>query len=101
MTKVFIPNKGGHDYSDAERFGELVFLTEGTVRKEAVNEHYRRMIEMGIGNSEPGDYLVVCSLSVLTAIAASILSRMHGKVNFLLFDGRRYVQRTVAVDNLL
>ena len=28
--KVYIVNKGVHDYSDAKRFGELVFLTEGS-----------------------------------------------------------------------
>lgn len=31
MAKVFVANYAGHDLSDAERFGELIYVTEGNV----------------------------------------------------------------------
>mgnify|MGYP003634383805 CR=1 FL=1 len=31
MNKVFIVNKSGHDFQDANRFGELIFLSKGKI----------------------------------------------------------------------
>ena len=98
--KVYIPNKAGHDFSDAERFGDLVYLTQGIVKRYSTNHIYRQLIE-GMEGAMPQDYLLVSSLSIINAIAASILARQFGKVNYLLFSGGSYMERTVDVDALL
>ena len=98
--RAYVPNKAGHDFSDAERFGDLVFLTQGIVKRYSTNHIYRQLIE-GMSEAEPQDYLLVCSLSIINAIAASILARQFGKVNYLLFSGGSYMERTVDVDALL
>jgi hypothetical protein len=97
---VYIPNKAGHDFSDAERFGELVFLTQGIVKRYSTNHIYRQLIE-GMSGALSQDYLLISSLSIINAIAASILARQFGKVNYLLFSGGSYMERTVDVDALL
>ncbi|KKK49597.1 hypothetical protein LCGC14_3133450, partial [marine sediment metagenome] len=39
--KVYIINKGGHDYSDATRFGRLIYLSEGIMNRYSVGRMYR------------------------------------------------------------
>ena len=97
---VYIPNRAGHDFSDAERFGTLKFLTSGIVKRYSTNHIYRTLVE-GMEDAQPQDYLLVCSLSIINAIAASILARRFGKVNYLLFSGGSDIERTVDVDALL
>tara|TARA_Y100000310_G_scaffold327344_1_gene393554 strand:+ start:2008 stop:2334 length:327 start_codon:yes stop_codon:yes gene_type:complete len=97
---VFIPNKGAHDFTDAERYGEIRFLTEGTVRRYAVNNLYR-MIAEGMKDAQEQDYILISSLTILNTIVTAILARKFGKVNFLLFRDGEYIDRTINVDSLL
>ena len=97
---VFIPNKSSHDFSDAHRFGDLVFLTVGTVKRYNTNSLYREMID-GLAGAEPQDYLLVSSLSILNLLAAAILSRKFGRLNLLLYCNGVYVERIVEIDALL
>ena len=94
MPKVFITNKSPHNFEDAERFGDLVFLTSGEIDKYKVNVIYRTLAEQ-LEHSQPEDYLVVSSLSIMQNIASSILAVQHGVVNYLLFSRGKYIERQV------
>ena len=86
--RVYIPNRSFHDFSEAARYGELVYLTEGLVRPgTSVNQLYRLLDERMAG-SEPEDMLLVCSLSILNAVASSLLTHKHGAVNYLIYRQR-------------
>lgn len=100
MHTVFITNKSPHDFSDAERYGRLCFLTTGFVRQYSTDDIQRmvlqgRVTDTGLVDSVPGDYLLISSLNILTAISSSILASKHGLVNYLLFKRGRYTDRTV------
>ena len=97
---VFIPNKGSHDFSDAEKHGKLVFLTYGTIKRYSTNTIYRTLID-GMKNAISDDLLLVSSLAILNAIASAILARKFGRVNYLLFCDGRYLKRVVDIDSLL
>jgi len=98
MPTVYIVNKGGHDYSPAEEFGDLVFLTEGVLEPMAVSQMYREIKEK-LKNSQPEDYILLTSLTVTCTVAAAIFAVKHNRVNFLLFSkGNRYVERTLVLD---
>lgn len=98
--RVFIPNKGAHDYTAAEQFGDLVFITEGTINKFAIDTYYRTAIDF-MKDAEPQDFLLVTSLNSACSICAAILSRRFGIVHFLMFRRNKYIERTIHVDNLL
>ena len=104
--KVFIVNKGGHNHEDAERFGDLVFLSEGNINRYAVNSIYRRFATI-LKDSSPEDYLLITGLSVMSSIACAIFSRLHGRLNLLLYKTTRgkkegyYIERTVIIDELI
>ena len=97
---VWIPNKAGHNFSDAERFGELVYLTEGTVNRYSANSMYRTFSEQ-MDEASPKDYLLVSSLSILNCVASSILSYKFGLVNYLLFKNGIYLERSVNYSSLI
>ena len=107
MKKVFVINRGCHDLSDAERFGELVFLSEGSINRYAVSNMYREFVQH-LKESTKEDFLLITGLSVMSSLACAIFARMHGRINLLLYKASRmseveghYVERTVMIDELL
>lgn len=100
-NKVYVVNRGGHDYSDAERFGELVFLSEGTMHRHAIGTMYREFSQI-LDNSSPDDYILASGLTQMTAVATAIFAYKHGRVNFLLYDKNgTYVDRDLVLGNLV
>ena len=98
MPKVFIVSDGGHDYSDAERFGELVYCTEGVIRKDDIAQMYREISTAFADNSiQPGDYLLISSLTSLCAVAAAIIGFQFGEIHFLLYKDGQYVSRDLIL----
>lgn len=98
MAKVFIVNDTGHDYSDAERFGELVVLSEGTVNKYSLTS-MRRLLGPALADSDPEDYILHSGPSVMSSVASAIFAAKHGRLNLLLYHAERkgrYVARTVV-----
>ena len=91
MTKVFIVNKAPHDFRPAEQFGELVFLSEGPMNKYHTNNIFRQFLDRMKDSSE-SDYIVLCSLSVMNAIACAIFSWKHGTLNLLLYKAGTYIE---------
>ena len=91
---VFITNKSAHDFSAAERYGDLVFITSGMVKRYATNNMHRVASDV-LKDSKPTDYIVPCSLPTLNLIVCSVFAVMHGRLNLLLYSTKGYVERTV------
>jgi hypothetical protein len=102
MAKVYILNKGGHDYSDATRFGELVYCSEGLIPKFSTS-HMVRVFQGAFQDSQNIDYILLTSLSTMCSIACAIFAKKHGRLNLLIHqagvDGKdnRYVERIVKL----
>lgn len=90
--KVYIISDGGHDYSDAARFGELVFLTREPVRKDDIHLMYE-IIRKGLSDATADDYLVVGSLTSMSMVAAFIQGSKWGEVHLLVFTAGQYVPK--------
>ena len=91
-TNVYIVNKSTHDFSAAEKFGRIIFLSEGPMNRYATNNMFRTFKEM-MKDSQPGDYIVQCALNVMNSIACSLFARKHGRLNLLLFKDGDYIER--------
>lgn len=100
MKKVFIINKGGHDFSAASDFGELIYITEGSIPALQTNNMYRSAAE-AMATSQPTDHLLITGPTNMCIIAASVFARMHGKLNLLLYRDGKYVERKINVDALI
>jgi hypothetical protein len=96
MSKVYITNRSSHDFSPAEHFGELVYLSDGEVSKFNTSKMFRQLSPV-LARANAEDFLLPTSMSVISIIAAGILIEQFHKVNLLVFDAarNRYVARTV------
>lgn len=100
MPKVFVVNKGGHDFSAAKKWGDVVFLTEGTFSACAVSSMYRNF-SMAFRESSPDDYILLAGPSVMCSVACACFAYLHGCLNLLIYKGNRYKDRRVVMSNLL
>jgi hypothetical protein len=100
MPTVFIVNKGGHDFSDADRFGRLRYLSEGMDSRYAVNKIYRDFA-IKLRQSTPEDYILITGLTTMNIIACSCFGYMHGRLNLLIFKNNRYLERRLVLSELL
>jgi hypothetical protein len=92
--KVFIANRGSHDYRAAERFGDPVFVTNGEINKFAIGELFRRAQEV-MKDSTEDDFFLPTSLPILSGLCSAILAHKHGRVRYLLFRAGEYIERTI------
>lgn len=94
--KVYVVNKSGHDLSAANKYGELVFLTEGKVNIFATDRLLKELEEK-LKNSSLNDYLLVSGSVVLGALTIKIMLEIHGTVNLMIFNFKTndYVVRTI------
>jgi len=96
MPTVYVVNKSSHDFSAAERFGRLEFLSEGSRDRYAVNNIYRDFYET-LSKSKPEDYILICGLTIMNCIACSIFTAMHNRLNLLLFRKNDYLERNLII----
>lgn len=97
MPNVYVVNRAGHDLSDAQRFGDIVYLTEGPVDRFDTAQMFRE-IEDAMCDSEADDWILLTSLSVLCSISCAMFAAKHGRLNLLLWEPheRRYEPRTLT-----
>lgn len=88
MAKVFVVNKGIHDYSPAAEFGELVFLSERSMNRFDLSKMWREF-EPILHDSSPEDYIVPSGLTNMTVVATTIFVNLHKRLNILTFKGKK------------
>jgi len=98
--KVYVTNRGGHSYEAAEKFGEIVYITEGTLNRFATSSLYRAFVD-GMKDSQPQDYILITSMSIVNAIGAAVFARKHGCLNLLLYRSGEYILREIDIDSLI
>lgn len=98
MPKVFVVNRGAHDYSAAQKYGDLVFCTTGLLHPYSTSQMVRE-VEAAMASSSPDDYVLLTSLPTLGAVASALFTFKHGCLNLLLFKDGAYVERRIKFDN--
>src|SRR5574340_902970 len=99
-TKIFVPNKGTHDFSPAERFGELVYVTRGEISKFATGVMARAWAKV-LAESSPNDFILVTSLTTLCSIGCAMFALKHGQLNQLIFRNGAYISRRLMLKQVL
>lgn len=98
MSKVFILNDAGHDYSAAVEFGDLEFLNIPYSTMQDIPQAFT-FLRNGLKNSTEDDYLLIGGPASMNCIATAVLAEWYGRVNFLLFKGDHYEASTIITDN--
>lgn len=101
MKKVYVVAKGLHNWTAAEQYGELVFLSTAPFSRTAVS-NITRLFVPKLANSQSDDYIVITGMSVMCSIACALFALKHKRLNLLLFDAvtEKYVKRTLMLDDL-
>ena len=101
MSNVFIVNKSIHDFSAANEFGKLIYLSEGSINRFNTSRIYRMFYPI-LKNSNKDDYILITGLTIMNLIAAFIFTMKHRRLNLLLFrsfKGRKeYLERILIGD---
>jgi len=103
-TKIYIPNQGCHDFTDAEQYGTVIPMTSGHFSLLSTGKMYR-IFDKHLSRSTSEDYILVCGPSVMNAIAAGIFATKHNCLNLLLYhvgkDGKgRYRRRNINLNKI-
>jgi len=97
MAKVYVLNNGGHDYSAAASFGEVIVCDNSPVRKDDVSQMFRQLTD-NLQDFRACDYILVTSLTSLCMVAAGIIADRFGKINMLLFHNGQYVGKSLVFE---
>jgi len=102
MAVVFVTNRAGdHDYTPAEKWGALRFVTSGNYPIFKTTRLREEIIEALI-HSTPDDYLCISGSAVVASLCTIVWLELHKQVNMLLYDRQNevYVLRTIERSNL-
>lgn len=97
MPNVFITNRSPHDFSDAERFGVLRYITRRRLDRFGITDMVRQAEEAFEGSTDE-DYILLTSLTVLCSVCCSVFAAKHGRLNLLLFKDGKYIERKVVLN---
>ena len=97
MKRVYIVNRSAHDFSEAENYGQIIYLSTGSINRYQVNNMVREFSEIMV-ESTKDDYIVPCSLNVMNSIACALFAHKHGTLNLLLYrQGKGYIERNLVL----
>lgn len=98
---VWITNRSTHDFSAAEYYGTLRFLSKGILSKDNVT-HMARQFELELAESTAEDFLLPTSITIMSIVAALVLFNKHGRVNLLIHKSHSgkntYKARTLVLE---
>lgn len=90
MSKVYVVQENNHvDYSDAERFGELVFITNSELKPisgSIINERIVSDLGFHLKNYSANDFLVLTGNPATIGLAFHYAARASESVNVLMWD---------------
>ena len=102
MAKVLVINKSCHDFSPAEIYGELVYMSEGVMERFSTTKMFRTFKPF-IDESTAEDLILVTGMTNMSIIVCSMFAFKHGRLNLLLYKEQRqsgrYLKRTVIFNN--
>ena len=103
MSNVYIINRGCHDYSLAEKYGSLVYLTDESFNRFSTGHMYRKFKE-GLRESDHSDYILISGLTIMSSIACSMFALKHKRLNLLLHSSsggeEKYIKRTIIMGGI-
>lgn len=98
---VYITNYAGHDFSAAEKYGKLEYVTKGNINIYRVDRDLYNLSENLKKFNEEKDYLLLSGTILVSAMAISVLlTRGVKKLNVLVYDakGLDYIHHTIMID---
>ncbi len=84
MPKVFIVSASGHDFTPAEKHGELIPLSRGTINKFHITKMLR-VFDEKLLNSTHEDFILQSGPTIMNVVACGRFIALHGCLNLLIW----------------
>lgn len=102
--RVFVANYAGHDYKDAESYGELQYITKGYLSFHSLDRVKYSVVEE-VAKSRSQDWLLLSGKLIISCIAVLAWFSLHKQVKILYWDqkakrGPKYQELIITADNL-
>lgn len=98
---VYCVNKSGHDFSEALKFGDIIYLSDYAQPRFNTNNIYRTFKPI-LEASNQDDYILLTGLTVMNVIACSIFAILHNRLNLLIHqvEGNSYKARILDLHDI-
>lgn len=83
--KVYVTNYASHDYTDAERYGEICFVTRGFISFQSL-DRVRYQVAQGLKGATADDWLALSGTNIINVLAAILWFQRFGRCKILNFD---------------
>lgn len=100
MSKVYILMDGGHDYSAAKEYGELVMVGLTPSMSYDTSRVFSLLSE-AMREADGDDCIVVSGITTFCCIAVGFMVDWYQQANILLFSDGRYMKKTITYGNVL
>jgi len=102
MSKVYVTQEVfSADYSDAQRYGDVVFLTASEVSMASQSLHNVKLVEQirrGLHRYDPEvDHVAPSGSPIITGLVFAILSEKTHRFNVLKWNGRDQCYAAVTI----
>lgn len=96
VSRVYIANYAGHDYTEAEAYGQLCYITRGFVSFDSL-DRLKFSIAQAVADTQPQDWLLLSGTNIVNVLAALLWYEKHHVVKILNFDKTERTYRELVV----
>lgn len=83
--RVYVSNFAGHDYTEAEVYGEIRSITQGFISFQSL-DRLKFTIAQALQETTPDDWLLLSGTNIISVLASLLWYQKHGVVKILNFD---------------
>lgn len=100
MAKVFVINKSCHDFTPAEKYGKLVFISTGVIGKFNTGTMFRAA-KRAVAQATAEDYILITGQGIMSSIVCGLFAHKFKRLNLLLYCGteERYLLRRIVFND--
>jgi hypothetical protein len=103
--RIYVANKGEHDYSSLNRFlnkredpeAGVVFLTKGPIDVHNLRA-YQKKVALFLKDSKPTDFILHGGPPSLQSIITAGFAQKHDKLNLLIYRGESKPYKIITID---
>lgn len=81
-NKVFVTNMSGYEYESAEKFGDLVYVTQGFIKLDKL-DNLKKLFKKFIDSASAEDYLLLSGNTLVCALAVHLWMEKFGTAKVL------------------
>ena len=94
---VWILSDSYHDFSKAQKYGDIKFITNGNESPYKIGSYWRTIRTTIMNKAKREDYVVLSGIIHLNCLVTMVMWEKFSQINFLLYHpaSQDYIARTV------